>query len=683
MRTLALALFCVCSFPCHADEGMWTFDNPPIKQLQQRYGFAPTREWLDNLRLSSVRFNDGGSGSFVSPGGLVLTNHHVASGQLQKMSTADKDYLKSGFYAASQSDEMKSPDLEVNVLVSYEEVTARVRAAEKTARNDRDAVKVRKAEIAKIEKESLDSTGFRSDVVSLYEGGQYWLYRYKKYTDIRLVFAPEQQAAFYGGDPDNFTYPRYDLDFAIFRVYENDKPVKSGNYLRWNEKGAEDGELLVVSGHPADMHRTLTVSQLETMRDRFYPNMLTLLNKRLDILRRYSAIGPEQARQAKEDIFELENSVKAMGGEYKGLKDPAVFAKKAAEERNLRDAVKANPELEAKYGASWDTIAAAEAKLKTRAMEMYFHRLGSQLAATALQVVQYVAESKKPEGERLPGYRQAQVQSFLRELLSPAPVYLPMEEAMLAGALDLARAELGPNDAYVQAMLGGSTPEQVAKAAMTGTRMTDPAFRKSLIDGGEAAVQASTDPLIVLMRKADPFNRELTHWRETEIQSTEVPAVAKLSEARFAVFGKSTYPDATFTLRLSYGTVAGYKMNGTVAPPKTTFYGLFDRAASFNYKPPFDIPARLNDRRSDLDLSTPINFVNTCDISGGNSGSPVVNRNGELVGLIFDGNIESLVGTYVYDEATNRAVAVHPAAILMALRKVYGAAALAGELQGK
>jgi Peptidase S46 len=675
-------ILCTCVSLSYADEGMWTFDNPPTKQLQQKYGFTPTQKWLDNVRLASVRFNDGGSGSFVSPTGLVLTNHHVALGQLQKMSTPEKDYVNNGFSARSQSEELKCPDLEVNVLVSLEDVTARIRAAEKSAKSEQDAVKVRKQEIANIEKQSLDSTGFRSDVVSLYRGGQYWLYRYKRYTDIRLVFAPEQQAAFFGGDPDNFTYPRYDIDFAIFRIYENDKPVRSDHYLHWNEKGAEDGELVFASGHPAGTQRELTLSQLQTMRDANLPNLLAVINKRLEILRRYSALGPEQAREAKKDIFLLENDAKALSGEYAGLKVPQLFARKEEEEREFRDAVKANPALESKYGNLWGTIAAAEAKVRTRAKERYFRRLGSQLPATALQIVQYVSEVKKPEGERLPGYRQAQEASLLRELLSPAPVYLPMEEVMLAGVLELARAELGPNDPYVKAMLGSTSPEQVAKAAMNGTRMADPAFRKSLIDGGEAAVQASTDPLILLVRKADPFNREWIRWQETEIQSVEVPAVSRLSEARFAAYGRSSYPDATFTLRLAYGTVSSYKMNGTIAPPKTTFYGLYDRAASFNYKHPFDVPARLWDKRSDLDLSTPLNFVSTCDITGGNSGSPVINRNAELVGLIFDGNIESLVGTYVYDENTNRAVAVHSAAIMTALRKVYGAAALADELQG-
>src|SRR5438105_3727914 len=362
-----------------ADEGMWTFDNPPIKQLKDKYNFTPTQQWLDHIRLSSVRFNDGGSGSFVSPNGLVLTNHHVASGQLQKVSTREKDYLKTGFWAKSQSEELKSPDLECNVLVSIEDVTSRVRQAEKSAKNEQEAVKVRKQEIANIEKESLDRTGLRSDVVNLYHGGQYWLYRYKKYTDVRIVFAPEQQAAFFGGDPDNFTYPRYDLDFAIFRLYENDKPVKSDHYLRWNAKGAADGELVFVSGHPAGTQRSLSVSQLQTMRDMTLPYTLAVVTNRLETLRRYAALGAEQARQAHEDILIYENSFKAERGELDGLKNPEIFAKKEADEKAFRAAVKASPALESKYGSVWDTIAGAEVKARTRAKETSFHKVGSQL----------------------------------------------------------------------------------------------------------------------------------------------------------------------------------------------------------------------------------------------------------------------------------------------------------------
>src|SRR5258708_5175439 len=457
MRTLTLLL--TCTTLASADEGMWTFDNPPVKQLQQKYNFTPTAAWLDNVRLASVRFNDGGSGSFVSPNGLVLTNHHVASGQLQKMSTASKDYLSTGYYAAKQSDELKAPDLEINVLMSFEDVTARVHGAEKSGSNEQDLVKARKQEMANIEKENLDRTGLRSDIVSLYHGGQYWVYRYKKYTDIRLVFAPERQAAFFGGDPDNFTYPRYDLDFALLRLYEDGKPVTGDHYLRMNTKGAADGEVVFVSGHPGDTERTLTVSQLQTMRDMDLPMILAIINNRLDVFRRYSARGAEQARQAPTLIFTLAHRLKDLTGQYAGLKDQQIFTKKEAEESQFRDAVKANPALASKYGGVWDPLAALEAKARPRAIASY-RRLGAPLTATALQIVQYVSEVKKPEGERLPGYRQAQVASLMQQLLSPAPVYLPMQEALLTGALELGRQKLPPDDPWLKAVLGGATGRQ-------------------------------------------------------------------------------------------------------------------------------------------------------------------------------------------------------------------------------
>ncbi|MBO0719552.1 MAG: S46 family peptidase [Blastocatellia bacterium] len=669
-----------------ADEGMWTFDNPPLKQLKERYGFTPTQEWLDHVRLSCVRFNDGGSGSFVSPSGLVLTNHHVARGQLQKISTPQKDYVKDGFYARTQADELQTKDLELNVLVSLENVTDRVKAAVKEGASEQQALEAQNAEIAKIQKESLDATGLRSDVVTLYQGGEHWLYRYKKYTDVRLVFAPEQQIAFYGGDPDNFTFPRYDLDMALFRVYENDKPVESPNYLKWSTKGAADGELVFVAGHPGSTDRLDTMAQLETLRDYAYPQLLKTLKLRLAVLKNFSAQGPEQARQAQSLIFSLENSFKALSGEYEGLQDKKLMAKREKEERDFRALVESKPEWKGAYGDAWDAIAAAEKEELANIKQIRFRSLRrsfSQLAGYAQNIVRYVAEVKKPDGERLEGFHEAQLSSLKFSLLSTAPVYPQMEERLLADSLQESLTELGPDDLFIKAALGERTPADEAGRLISGTKLGDPAFRKSLIEGGEAAVAASNDPLIAWARNLDPIFRELNKWFENHVQSVESAAGEKIGRARFAVYGKSVSPDATFTLRLSYGTVKGYPYNGTMAAPLTTFYGLYDRAYSFNQKTPFDLPSRYLERKDRLDLSIPLNFVSTCDIIGGNSGSPVINRNAELVGLIFDGNIESLVGRFVYNDEKNRAVAVHSAAMMEGLRKMYDAGALADELEGK
>ena len=677
---LTAALLCP---PIPADEGMWTFDNPPLKQLKEKYNFVPTQQWLDHLRLSSVRLNDGGSGSFVSAHGLLLTNHHVALGQLQKNSSAEHDYVRDGFYAATPGEEMKSPDLEVNVLMSTENVTDRVNAAVKDAKSAEEQFSKRQAAIAAIEKESTDETGLRSDVVTLYAGGEYWLYRYKKYTDVRLVFAVEQQTAFYGGDPDNFTYPRYDLDMALFRVYENGKPIDSKDYLKWNPKGAGDGDLVFVSGNPGGTERLVTYSYLESLRDDTLSSIITLLKNRIAVLKDYSARGPEQSRQATTLIFGLENSRKVFEGRRDGLQDKNLMEKKRKEDEEFRSKVDANPEWKKEYDSAWTLEDEALQKAKPRVKEQFFRSTDSQLSLLAVQIVTYVAEVKKPDGERLPGFHDSQLESLKHRLFSPAPIYPEMEIARMTGALELDVKELGPNDAFLKAVLDGRNPKDAANYLVSGTKVADPAFRKQLVEGGQAAVEASTDPMIAMARRIDPIRREQIKWFEDNVQSVEQRAGELFGKARFAVYGKDMYPDATFTLRLSYGQVLGYPMNGTVAPYKTTFYGLYDRAASFDNKPPFDLPKRYVDGKDKLDLSTPFDFVTTNDIIGGNSGSPVVNREGEIVGLIFDGNIESLVGDFVYDSYQNRAVAVHTGGMTEAMKKLYGAQKLVDELMGR
>lgn len=673
-----------------ADEGMWTFDNLPLQTLKERYQFVPSAKWIEKVRLASLRFNDGGSGSFVSPQGLVLTNHHVALGQLQKVSTPERDYVKKGFYAHSQAEELKCPDLEINQLISMEDVTARVQAAIPANASEKEKNIKRKAEIARIEAESTKQTGLRSDVIELYNGGEYWLYRYKKYTDIRLVMAPELQAAQFGGDPDNFTYPRYALDFAFFRIYENGKPVHPTHYLKWSKKPLKENELVFVSGHPGATQRLDTVAQLAFYRDQALPRSLKYLDHLHQDLVHYAASGKEQARRAVSLIHRIENTIKAFKGMLAGLQDPKIMDQKKAAEKSLRDKVQANNKLNQLYGASWDKIAKAETELAARYKQYAYRRITASqapaspresiLTSLAGNIVRYVVEVEKPNDTRYEEFRDSALDSMRLQLLSDAPIYADLEEVRLATNLRESLHELGADDPFVKLALDGQSPEKVAKDLISQTKLADPTFRKQLLAGGRQAVEQSDDPLIVWARKLDPSIREMRKWYEDNIQSVETIEGTNIAKARFAIYGKTTYPDATFTLRLAFGKVLSYWENDVHVPYQTIFKGLFDRAAKFNYKPPYDLPVLVNEHKQGIDLNTPVNFVSTNDIIGGNSGSPVINKESELVGLIFDGNIQSLSWDYVFNDDIGRAVSVDTHAIEEVLRKVYGMHQLADEL---
>lgn len=666
-----------------ADEGMWTFDNVPLKTLEERYSFMPTQEWLDHVRLSSVRFMNGGSGSFVSPNGLVMTNHHVAVGQLQNVSTEQINYVKTGFYAATPEQEIKSQGLQVNVLMSMEDVTDQVLSAVKPGMSDEEALKARQLKIAEIENESLEQTGLRPQVVNLYHGGEYWLYRYKEYDDVRLVFAPERQAAYFGGDDDNFTYPRYDLDVAFFRVYEDGKPINSKDYLRWNDQGAREDELVFVSGNPGSTDRLDTYAQLEFLRKYNYPIVLNYLAERIETLQNYARRGAEQARQAQVTLFFLDNSKKALTGEYQGLQNAGLMAKRKAQEDEFREKIASNPQWQKQYGNPWQTVdEVTKVEARVAAKDFFSKIRGSRLADLATMIVRYVTEINKPDAERLEGYHAADLPQVKHKILSPAPIYVDLEQVIVAGTLQMSLDTLGRDDPFIKTVLGTQTPAEAAKALFSGTRLADVAYRDSLLTGGEKAVEKSQDPLIVMARKLDPFLREQEKWYRDHVESVLTAATEKIAQARFAVYDGHVYPDATFTLRLSFGTVKGYPMNGTIAPAKTTLYGLYGRSLDFNQSGPFVLPPRFWQRQKLLNLATPANFVSTCDIIGGNSGSPVINKDAELVGLIFDGNIESLVGRFIYNEETGRAVAVHSSYIMEALRHLYNAGPLADEIEG-
>ena len=690
-RILALTALAVAlaGTTLRADEGMWTFDNLPVKQLKAKYGWAPDQAWLDHLRLSALRF-PGGSGSFVSADGLVLTNHHVGRGWIQRVSDKDHDYVTTGFYAPTQAQEIKVPGLEVLTLMAMDNVTDRVNKAVKPGMTDAAALKAREVEIEKIKQEMQEKTGLTCEYVSLYQGGQHWIYSYQKHTDVRLVFAPEQQIAFFGGDYDNFTYPRHDLDFSMFRVYENGKPYHPKDYLHWTKAGVKAGELALVAGHPGRTSRQETLAQMSFEGEYAIPMRLTLLESMRKDLTEYASRSAEAARQVNTQIFGIENSLKALNGYRSGLSDKAAMARIAASEKAFKEKVAKDPKLTAEAGQSWARIAKALAVEKPLLKEaMYVGTAHSTLLGYALTLVRLAEEEGKPSAKRLPEFSDANLKATRMRLAIPAPFYPELETFMFTRGLAEARKALGPQHPYVKAMLGGKSPEAVAQAAVEGSKLADPAVRKALMAGGLKAIDASTDPMILLARKLDPIGRKLRKQMEDQVASVISDQAARLARARFALYGTSTYPDATFTLRLAFGPVEGYPANGTLMQPFTTFGGLFDRYdgwggnAAKAHNGAWELPQRWVDHRKDLDPSTPFDFVCSADIIGGNSGSPVVDEKGDLVGLIFDGNIESLPGNYFYDGTVNRAVAVDALAIPEALRKVYGATALADELTGK
>lgn len=661
---------------------MWLFNQPPRQLLQQRYQFDPTDAWLGHLQKASVRFNSGGSGSFVSEDGLLISNHHVGADALQKLSSATKNYLRDGFYAPTEEQEVKCLDLELNVLQSIEDVTVRVNAAVPKEADPAKAFAARRKIIAEIEKESQDQTGLRSDVVTLWQGGAYHLYRYKRYTDVRLVFAPEQQIAFYGGDPDNFEFPRYDLDICLFRAYENGRPAKVKDYLRFSPAGAHDGELVFVSGHPGGTSRLLTIAELRYQRDQALPLRLETLKRREVLLVNWSARAQENARRARELLFGVQNSRKALDGRLAGLLDPDLMKPKEQPESDFKAQLANKPEF-ADALSAYDRISEATSKMAVQAVPYTLLEGAQAFSCDSFRIARTLLrageERPKPNGERLREFSDSGRTSLELALFSEKPIYPDMEILMLTDSLTMLADELGDEDPRVQKILAGQSPRERAAALINGTKVRDVPFRKRLYQGGSAAVSEANDPMIDLACLVDPECRALRKVVEEQTEAKQ-QAHAAISRARNAILGNAGYPDATFTLRLAFGTVKGYSEQGQWVPPLTIYAGLYQRASEMHDRPPFDLPLQWEKAKSRLNLNRPLNFVSTDDIIGGNSGSPVVNRAGEFVGIIFDGNLESLPWDYAYNDKQGRATSVHSAAILEALNRVYRVNDLVQEL---
>lgn len=662
---------------------MWTFDAPPLAYWKSQYGFDATPAWLENVRLSAVRI-PGCSASIVSNRGLVMTNHHCARSCITAVSTPDSNFQAIGFVSKDEASERPCQGMTADQLQSITDVTSRVQGA-MTAPTNARRVAQRDSAITAIEQSCAQETQPRGvcQVVGFYQGGRYSLYRFHRFTDLRLVMAPEEEISFYGGDPDNFTFPRYDLDLTLLRIYENGAPLRPANYLRWSDAGAKDGELVFVVGNPGSTGRLLTLAQMDYLRDVTYPAQLETLAEQITAFKELAKAGEEARRRWENSIFSAENSQKAIKGYRSGLIDSSIMASKRAFERDFRARIARQPALRTKYGTAWDNIARAQSALASFARESRFHGFGgSQLLAAAGAMVRLPSQSKLPDSLRLAAFKGDGLDRTRATLLRPQVIDTASERMILAAQLRMASRHLPATDPFIRAALAGKTPEAAAAALIGGTSLGSTNARKALVEGGAAAIAASRDPLIALARSIEPMATR-TAMRAAQLNNTIASNAALIGEAIFAAYGTSLPPDATFTLRISDGVVKGFPMNGTIAPYKTSFYGLFARSAEFDDQAPFHLPERWKAARDRLDLSTPLDFVTTNDIIGGNSGSPVINRDGQVVGLIFDGNIESLPNRFIFTDAVARSVSVHSRGIVEALRKVYGADRIAVELTGR
>ena len=674
-----------------AEEGFWPYNSIPKAAIKAKYGFTVTDAWLNHLQSASVKF-PGGTGSIVSPNGLVLTNHHIALGSLQRLSTPDKDLVKNGFYAPTNADELKVPGMTLRVLQSIEDVTAKVTAAVTPGMTPQEASSARTKAIAAIVGEQ--QTGVNKQVVALYAGAVYNLYTYKVYSDVRLVFGVEYQTGFYGGDPDNFTYPRYNLDVGMFRLYENDKPAQTPNYLKWSANGTVENELVFTTGEPGATQRLNTVAHLKYRRDIGIPYAIANNEMREAAVKKWAALSAENARASTSELFGIQNSLKSQRGQLKGLQDPAVMAFKEAAEKRLRAELAKNAAKQTELGGAWDTIEKSIEVARQIDAERNFIAgaagLNSTLFTQARQLVRnaYTPPSAEGRGGRggrgggAPAAQGAPAGGGGRGGAPPA-LNLVREKINLTESLTFMQKYLGPTHAIVKRILGDKTPEARANELIDGTRITDAEIRNLLQAGGKATIDASTDPMIILARSLEADAQAVTKKMDEEVVTVQGAAYPKIGQAVFAVDGPKAYPDATSSLRLSYGAVKSYMEDGKKIPPYTYFAGIYERSAQHNGQSPFDLTPSWAASKATQDMKTPFNFVSTNDIVGGNSGSAVVNKKGELVGLIFDGNIQSLPGYFIYQEPVNRAVSVDSRAIIEALKKVYKADALVTEITGK
>ena len=680
-RFVIAVLLTLLSGALAADEGMWTLDNFPSTKVQEKYGVEIDDEWLARVRMATTRLS-GCTGSFVSPDGLVLTNHHCSRRCIADLSTADDDLTENGFLAAERAAERRCPTQQVSVLMEIEEITDKVSAAA-SGKDEKAANEARKQTRSRLEKECQESSGddaLYCEAVTLYNGGQYFLYKYKRYEDVRLVFAPEEPIAAFGGDPDNFNFPRWCLDMSLLRVYDNGAPIESPAYLGWRPEGPNEDEAVFVTGHPGSTDRQLTVAELKFFRDVNFPLWLLRYSELRGRLIQFGTTGDEAHRIVQAPLMGIENSIKVRRNQLKALLDDEVFAGKMAEEQELKEAVAADPAL-AEYAGAWDEAAeAVKAYRHFYEEHLFLERaaaFGGSLFDYARDLVRGSTEREKPSEERLREYRDTALPRLQQILFAKRPFYPDLEEVSLTFSLEKMREWLGPDSPHVQAVLGSDSPATRAKALIAGSKLGDPEERKRLWEAGSETIAASEDPMIQLALAIDETSRALRKRYEDEVEASLDAASEKIAAARFALKGTAIYPDATFTLRVTYGAVEGWMEKGEKVEPFTTTSRLFERTTG---ESPFRLPASWLEAKDKLDPATRFNLVSTTDITGGNSGSPLIDKDANIVGLVFDGNIHAIAGGYWFDETKNRTVSVHPAIILESLDKVYGAEALLEEL---
>ena len=679
--TVAATLLALAGF-ASADEGMWTIDNFPSDRVQARYGVTIDDAWLRSAQLATTRLENGCTGSFASPDGLVLTNNHCIWGCIRNLSSAERNLSDEGFLATTREQELRCPGEQISVLVGLDEVTNKVADATKGL-DDAEANDARKAALTELETECEAGAdgALKCEAVTLYNGGQYFIYKYKRYDDVRLVFAPEVDIAAFGGDPDNFNFPRWCLDMSFLRAYEDGKPAATPNYLQWRKGGPKREEPVFISGHPGSTDRQLTVTQLKMQRDVMWPLWLLRYSELRGRMLAWANTSDEAARTVQQRIAGVENGIKVRRNQLKALHNDAMMAEKARQEQELRAAVAADPDLQAAYGGAWDLIDAAIGKYRNFYEEHLFVEyaagLNSELFDHARTIVRGTAERELPNAERIRTYTDAALPRVEQGLSAERPIDKEYEKLRLTFSLEKMREWLGPDSKYVHAILGKDSPEGLAASLVDGSRLDDPEFRMALWEGGVEAVEASDDPLIRLALAIDPAARALRKRFEDDVEAPLTRGEEMIADARFRIYGSETYPDATFTLRITYGAVEGWEEKGEMVDPFTRTRRLFERTTG---ERPFMLPESWLTAREDLEPETPFNFVATTDITGGNSGSPAVAADGSLVGLVFDGNIHSIAGDYWFDSSTNRTVGVDSAIMLEALETVYDADHLVKEL---